>query len=179
LSLFLARPANAAPGPTTTAPPRRPTDDDGPLLAFGQQVELAARELYDLALLDNRVEFTDEQRAVVEAIREAHEAYANSLSSMLGRNAPNQPADGVVDALRREITSVDTFFAAAALLESTAVATHRELLGELQGTQGAELIASILIVEARHSTVLAHLGGATDLDDLLFRQEANPVTLEG
>jgi hypothetical protein len=45
----------------------------------------------------------------------------------------------------------------------------------LRGTAGASLIASILIVEARHGTVLAFMNGATDLDDLLVDQEADAL----
>ncbi|MGZ4760892.1 MAG: hypothetical protein ACXV7I_00555, partial [Ilumatobacteraceae bacterium] len=40
----------AAATTTTTAPPLRPSDDDVTLLGFGQSVELAARDLYDVAL---------------------------------------------------------------------------------------------------------------------------------
>ena len=60
-------------------------------------------------------------------------------------------------------------------LESTAVATHTEILGELQGTDGAGLIASILIVEAAHGTVLADMMGSTDLDVLLVNTEADAL----
>ena len=64
---------------------------------------------------------------------------------------------------------------AASALESTAVATHTDILGKLHGTDGAALIASILIVEARHGTVLASLNGSTDLDDLLVNTEADAL----
>ena len=64
---------------------------------------------------------------------------------------------------------------AAYSLESTAVATHLDVLGQLQGTDGASLIASILIVEARHGTVLGYLNGATDLDALLVDEEADAL----
>ena len=56
-----------------------------------------------------------------------------------------------------------------------AVATHTDILGKLQGTDGAALIASILIVEARHGTVIASLNGSTDLDDLLVNTEADAL----
>ena len=64
---------------------------------------------------------------------------------------------------------------AAYTLESMAVATHDDILGKLQGTDGAALVASILIVEARHGTVLASLNGKTDLDDLLVDTEADAL----
>jgi hypothetical protein len=41
------------------------------------------------------------------------------------------------------------------------------VLGSLKGTNGAELIASIIAIEARHATVLGALAGKKGLDDLL------------
>jgi hypothetical protein len=46
----------------------------------------------------------------------------------------------------------------------------------LQATDGASLIASILIVEARHGAVLAYMNGSTDLDELLVDKEADALT---
>jgi hypothetical protein len=154
---------------TTTAPPKRPSTDDVTLLGFAQTVELATRDLYDVAL--GTAKFDATQRAVVITIRESHDAYAASLSALLGRLAP-QVADPISADLKAAFGG-DTASAldAAYQLESTAVATHTEILRTLQGTDGASLIASILIVEARHGTVLAHLKGATGLDDLLVNGE--------
>jgi len=56
------------------------------------------------------------------------------------------------------------------------VATLTDMLGQLQGTDGAGLIASILIVEARHGTVIAYLNGSKDLDELLVTTEATALT---
>lgn len=158
---------------TTTTPPKRPSGDDVALLGFSQSVELAARNLYDVALAANA--FDDNQRAVLATIRESHDAYAASLSGMLGRNAP-QVVNPAFDDVRSTFTGdVASVLQAAYGLESTAVATHTAILGELQGTDGALLIASILIVEARHGTVLAYLAGATSLDDLLVKTEADAL----
>ncbi|HEX2782338.1 MAG TPA: ferritin-like domain-containing protein [Ilumatobacteraceae bacterium] len=159
---------------TTTAPPKRPTDDDVSLLGFAQTVELAARHLYDVALGTNGL-FDEVQRAVIATIRESHDAYAAALSGMLGREAP-QAVNPIFDELKASFSGklADTLDAAYGL-ESTAVATHTEILGKLQGTDGAALIASILIVEARHGTVLASLNGSTDLDDLLVNKEADAL----
>ena len=159
---------------TTTAPPKRPTEDDVSLLGFAQTVELAARQLYDVALGTNGL-FDDVQRAVIATIRESHDAYAASLSGMLGRLAP-QKANPIVDDLKASFGGkLADMLDAASALESTAVATHTDILGKLQGTDGAALIASILIVEASHGTVLASLNGSTDLDDLLVNTEADAL----
>ena len=130
--------------------------------------------LYDVAL--GGKDYDDSTRAVLATIRESHEAYATSLSGLLGRTAPQQP-DPVFDELQPSFSGdASSVLDAAGALESTAVATHTDILGRLRGTDGAALIASILIVEARHGTVLAALNGATSLDDLLVSTEADALT---
>jgi hypothetical protein len=159
---------------TTTAPPKQPTDDDVSLLGFSQSVELAARNLYDVAL--GTKDFDDNTRAVLATIRESHDAYAASLSAILGREAP-QTVNPVFDTLQSSFGGdKQSVLDAAYALESTAVATHTDVLGKLQATDGASLIASILIVEARHGTVLAYMNGSTDLDQLLVDKEADALT---
>ena len=167
----------AASTTTTTAPPKRPTDDDDVLLSFAQTVEIAARELYDVAL--GNAGFDEIERAVIATIRESHDAYAASLSAVLGRLAP-QVSHPIVDELRESFGGDrSSVLDAAYALESTAVATHTKVLRSLQGTDGAALIASILIVEARHGTVLANLNGASSLDELLVNTEADALSAEG
>jgi Ferritin-like domain len=166
---------DTTPATTTTAPSRRPTDADVSLLGFAQSVELAARDLYDVALATT-TSFDENQRAVVATIRESHDAYAASLSAILGRQAP-QLANPVVEELKASFGGDGpSVLTAAYNLESTAVATHIDILGKLQGTDGSALLASILIVEARHGTVLAYLNGSTALDDLLVNTEADALT---
>lgn len=157
---------------TTTAPPKRPTADDITLLATAQQVELAATQLYTSAIADVKG-WSDEQAAVMVSIREAHLAFSNSLSGLLGKAAPGTPLEAVLTAVgptfKGDPTSV---IKAAADLESTAVATHTDVLSKLQGVNGAALVASIQIAEARHTTVLRDLAGSSDLADLLVDTEA-------
>lgn len=172
LSLLLAgRGTASASAPTTTAPPLRPTTDDVALLDFAQGVEMAARELYDMALQSSSL--SDVERAVIVTIRESHDAYVQSFSGLLGREASQQTnADAVAAFADAFGGSTADMLAAASALESTAVATHTELLGQLQGIDGAKLIASIVVIEARHGTVLASLAGKSGLDDLLVNEEA-------
>jgi hypothetical protein len=173
---FLSGRASAGSGETTTTPPpRRPTDDDVVLLSFAQTVEWAARDLYDIALDGDSLD--DTVRPVVQTIREAHESYAQAISAMLGREAPNEAAAEVVEVLSEAFGGAQAdVMEAAVLLESTAVATHENILGLLDGVDGSELVASILIVEARHGTVLRNLAGVSELDDLLFTEEADALT---
>jgi hypothetical protein len=159
---------------TTSAPPKRPTDDDVSLLGFAQSVEIAAFRLYEQALANDG--FDDNDRAVLATIHDAHQAYASSLSGFLGRQAPNE-VNPVYDDVKSSFTGDrSSVLDAAYQLESTAVATHTDILKQLQGTDGAGLLASILIVEARHGTVIAYLNGSTDLDELLVDPEADALT---
>ena len=153
-----------------TTPPRRPTAEDIALLTFAQKVEMTVRDLYDEAI-DAKV-FSDATVAeTVITIREAHEAYSQSLSGLLGRVAPNTRDDTIFDELKQGFTGdAASAAAAAADLENVAVATHTDLLGQLVGTDGATLVASILVVEARFATVLRALSGATSLTDQLNSQ---------
>ena len=70
-------------------------------------------------------------------------------------------------------------FAAAQAFESSAVATHGDVIAKLQGTDGAALLASIQIAEARFCTALADLAGDTDPVTLLVDEEAESLVGRG
>lgn len=152
---------------TTTAPPQRPVGDDAALLGFAQTVELAVVELYDTAIAGNSL--SDSVLPVFQYVREAHLSYAEALSALLGRVAPGTAAADVVSASKDSFaTGGDAKIArAAAELENIANATHVALLGQLQGVDGAKLVASILVIEARNALVFDDLAGEKDLDVLL------------
>ena len=129
-------PASTAEATTTTAPPQRPTADDVALLSFAQQVEATAVALYNEAL--KVTGWSDEQALVVTFIRDAHLAYAQSLSGLLGRDAPNSISQEVFDAQKDGFSgAIDAVLASAGALESTAVATHGDVIAKLVGTDGA------------------------------------------
>lgn len=135
-----------------------PTAADVELLATAQQLELAALSLYTAAseALGGEPVATAQ---VIDVFRTHHQAYADALSGLLGRAAPNAPLEAVVDDLGAGFSSAETVLEAALELEQAAVATHLALLGELDGTDGSTLIASILTVEARHVATLHALLG--------------------
>lgn len=171
-------PASTEAATTTTAPPQRPTTEDVALLSFAQQVEGTAVALYNEALKVSG--WSDEQAAVVTFIRDAHLAYAQALSGLLGRDAPNSISQEVFDANMAGFSgAIDAVLASAGALESTAVATHGDVIAKLVGTDGGTLIASIQMNEARYCTVLADLAGETDLTVLLVDEEAASLVGEG
>lgn len=164
---------------TTSAPPRRPTDDDTSLLNFAQQVELTALALYDEAIAGVK-SWSPEQATVMTTLRQSHNAYANAISGLLGRNAANTPDQDLFNGLRSKFTGKPKdVLLAAALLESAAVATHLDVLAKLQGVNGAALVASIEVAEARHATVLRDLAGVTDESSLLVDVEADSLLGNG
>ncbi|MEI7619744.1 MAG: ferritin-like domain-containing protein [Actinomycetota bacterium] len=159
-------PTTVAPAPTTTAPPKRPTTADIELLAVAQSIELAIRDLYDAAL--GAKSFEGATAEAVTAIREAHEAYAQSISGLIGSDAKGLRSEKLYNAQRSNFTGSTTSVAqAAAKLENVASATHLEILGSLIGIDAAALIASVLVVEARHATVLNTIAGASTLSNQL------------
>lgn len=181
LPLFSGR-ASASPAEgestTTTAPPKRPTDADVALLGFAQQLELTARDLYDKALAASG--WSADQLTVIATIRESHEAYAQSLSGLLGADAPGAPSDELLRTIGLAWAGTPSKFLEAAYhLESAAVATHADLIAQLQGTDAVSLIASIQIAEARHGTVLAAMDGLTDLPALLVEHEEDSLLVQG
>jgi hypothetical protein len=175
---FLSGRADAA-DTTTTAPPKRPTADDTALLGAAQQVELTTLALYDQAI-GKAKGWTPEQATLMTTLREAHHAFANAISGLLGRVAPNGPNETILAQRGSKFTgnSGDVLLAAADL-ESSLVATHLDVLAKLQGVNGAALVASILSSEARHVTALRDLGGVTDLSALLVDTEADSLLGNG
>ena len=164
-------PSEAA-APTTTLPPKHPTEDDITLLQFAESMELAARDLYQSA-----IDAGAEEESLT-AIRDNHQAYASILKGLLGTRGALSRSDEVYDRFEAGFATSDVseLSRAAYDLESTAVATHTELLRELEGIDGAHLIASILVVEARQAAVLADIGGRGDDFDVMFDNDAEPLS---
>ena len=210
---------------TTTAPPRQPTADDTSLLAAALQIELTVEGLYRQAIggvagwteqqanlmttlrqahlayanslsgllgaalqIELTVEglyrqaiagvsgWTEQQAAVMTTLRQAHLAYANSLSGLLGKSAPSTRSEELFDEWKSEFSgSTDDVLLKASDLESALVATHLDLLASLQGTNGAALIASIQVAEARHATALRHLAGVDEEAELLVDEQAESL----
>lgn len=173
-----AAPAEGENATTTTAPPKRPSSADVALLAFAQQLELTARDLYDKALAATG--WSADELTVITTFRESHEAYAQSLSGLLGAEAPGAASPELLRTLGSGWAgSPSNFLEAAYHLESGAVATYADVIAQLQGTDALSLVASIQIAEARHGTVLAAMDGLTDLADLLVEHEEDSLLVQG
>lgn len=153
--------ASSTPG---AVPGARPTPADIELLRLGQLAEASARDLYRIAAdgaTDPRV------GAVMAAMVDHHRAYTEAFSALLGPEGASGRAEAVYAEYAGDFGNPDRAPLAAAALEDALVATHTQLVGSLEETEGAELVASILVVEARHATVLKVLGNVSDLDGLV------------
>jgi hypothetical protein len=152
---------------TTTEAPRRPSTEDDTMFVFVQSAELAARDLYRGALAGGV--FTDQATIeVINTIADSHEAYGQSISGLIGKEATNLASEALMKDRQTAFTgSAADVLKAGRALENDLAATHLEILGKLSGTDGAGLVASILVVEARNATVLAHLAGVDQLDQQL------------
>jgi len=143
-------------------PPSRPTAEDIPLLAFAQSFELTLRDLYDEAITAGVAE--GDAGPVFNTLRENHEEYGNVIAGIIGTDAPQRRDDAIFDQFVSGFQNADVVVVAAAAydVESTAVATHNELIGQLTGVDAAATLAALLVIESRHCTVLAHLAGNGD-----------------
>lgn len=149
---------------TESAPPRRPTAADIELLGFAQSAELTARDLYKAALAAGA---GGDHVASIAALAAHHDAYAQSLSALLGTDAPQARNDELFASLKSGFGSdTESTALAAHELENTLVVTHSDLLAQLDGTEGAALVASILIGESRHCAALAALAGKSPTSDI-------------
>ena len=167
--------AAAPPDGTTTEPPKRPTSDDTELLGFVQGVEMAAASLYDMTL--GITSFDETEHTMLAILAQSHRSYGQSLAGLLGRSAPNKVDQSVLTTFSEAFGSgnIDQILDAASTLESTLVATNIQAIGELSGTDAANLMASIVTIEGRHGTVIADMLGAKKLADLLVDEEAAPL----
>jgi hypothetical protein len=174
----LASRAGASPDQTTTtAPPKRPSDDDLTLLRFAHSAELAAKSLYDTALGGELGEATT---AVLTHIRDAHQAFAQALNAEIGKTAPGEPDAAILEASTDAFGGGQSSAVAAGFdLENVLVATHTDVIGLLTGVDAGRLIGSIITAEARHALVLGDLDGATELDALLINDATALTPAEG
>ncbi len=157
-------PATRTSDQLATTPPRRPTAADVELLAFAQSAELTARDLYEQAVAQGA---GGDHVASLVALGAHHDAYAQSLSALLGTDAPQTRNDELFDALKSGFGSdTESTALSAHELENTLVVTHTDLLGRLDGTEGAALVASILVGESRHCAALAALAGKSPVNDI-------------
>ncbi|MEI8321981.1 MAG: ferritin-like domain-containing protein [Actinomycetes bacterium] len=151
--------------PTTTAPPQQPTKSDIAVLQFAQGIELAMTALYTKA----SAAAGKDLKTVCTMFGEHHLAYAQSIAGLLGRSAISaQNASFYAAFIAAAASGSDAELAGTFLsLENSLVKTHLGVLGTITGTDGAQLVASIISTQGRHAAVLAGFAGKKGLGDIL------------
>lgn len=140
-----------------------PADHDDALIGFAIGFELAARDLYEIAI-DAGAD--DDLWSV---LREQHDSYAQRLSGISGISA-NTPNAELIDTYGDAFATSDP--AEPALeLENTTAATNVDLLGQVVNVDAAGAMASIAAIESHQAALLAVMTGG-DLDAVL----TNPAT---
>jgi Ferritin-like domain len=154
--------------------PNVPTESDRVVLAKVIGLELAASELYRLAAAGA----SDDLAAAAGVMAENHQAYAQAIAGKTGLSAQEIDASVFSAFESRFGGSQSEFLAAAHELEQTAVSTHTAVISDYESAEAIALTASILVIEARHATVLADVLGVEDLD-VLFGNDQPALSLAG
>lgn len=132
-----------------------PTSGDKELLTVAQSAEIAVHDLYENAVA--KAGFTGDELATIAMFAEHHLAYAQAIGGLLGSEAPFKRNEEIygqfVSATANRATATRTL----QTLENTLAATHTDILSRLEGSDGAELVASIISVEARHAALFGVL----------------------
>jgi rubrerythrin len=156
-------------GPT---PPLAPTTEDKVLLGWSQSLELAAVAAYEAAAATGRI--SAEVLPVALLFRDHHRQHAQAHAAIAGKAALGQANQSVLEAFGPQIEAANNqteLLTVAFQLESVAAATYVAALGELVGTDGAALVASIIPTESRHAAVLGEVLG-------LSLEEQSPVFVD-
>ena len=131
------------------------TSGDMDLLIVAQSAEMAVHDLYKNAIA--KAGFTGEELATIEMFAEHHLAYAQAIGGLLGSKAPFVRSEAIYQQFVAATSSSATAGRTLQALENTLAVTHTDILSRLEGTDGAELVASIISVEARHAAVFGVL----------------------
>ena len=167
-------PASDERSSTSDLPNGAPTAADADALRYMLGVELATRDLYVLASDAGAATVAPD---LITVLAKDHDAYSEALGAMLGTSTSDS-LDADFFGERRatfDTSDVPALAEAAYRLESELVATHIELLGVLRNVDAAELLASILITEARHCAILADLAGRGNDLVALLENSAEPL----
>lgn len=190
-------PAAASTPTSEPAPGRGATESDRELLQFALTIELAARDLFRLAVADQQAAGGEESAPsttpasstppaveppdILAVAADNHDQYADVLGGLLGESQAGTRDQGVYGRWQSDFSSGDetTIGQAAYDLESAIVATYEEMIGQLEGLDGIERIASMITVEAAQSTVFADVAGHGDDLAMMLENTAQPLSSAG
>jgi Ferritin-like domain len=168
----------AASTTTTTAPPLAPQTSDLLLLSFAQSVELAAVQLYGMALAKSTI--SKDTALIGVTFQTHHNAHAQSFNGMAGPAVTGIPNQSLLSSFQGQIDAANTekdLIAVVLHLEEALAATYTAGLALIIGINPTALIASVLPIEARHAVVLAQaLGLSVDTYSPTFEPTTGALT---
>jgi len=153
---FLASQASAATKPSAElpSPPKRDAADNAGLsAALVRESRMAAT--YELAVAAT----SGDDKAALLLIHDHHVAYAQAIKGYLATEAgasSSQP-------LANPSGSIAAIAAQMATLEEETLNIHTNSLETLRGVDAASLVASIIVVEARHVAALNVIAGTSPI----------------
>lgn len=131
--------------------------DDVELVKFAAGLELAAVEIYELALDGGSL--SGGAQSVANMFAGHHRQHAETLNTALGEEEAVTKADpAILRQFRSRVTGAENEAAvlqAAYLLEEVAASTHLLAVGTLSDKRNAATVSTILPVESQHAVVLA------------------------
>jgi len=130
-------------------------DADTKLLAFAQALELSIRDVY--ATLVERGTKTGDELAILELMHSHHVAYQQSLNGVLGKKAATTRNDEVFTKTVAALSDPSQTWPVLLDLENTAVATHSAIVERIESPKAASLIASVVMLGARHAAIISTL----------------------
>lgn len=128
---------------------------DKPLLIAAQSAEMAVHDLYLNAIA--KAGFSGDELATMKLFADHHLAYVQSIGGILGKAAPFKRDDAIYQQFLSATSSGATASRTLQTLENTLASTHIDILSRLESTDAANLVASIITVEARHAAVFGVL----------------------
>ncbi len=146
---------------TTTLPPQQPTTGDLPLLAFAQSVELAALSIYAAVVATGKL--SEASAPIAAAFANHHRQHAEALSGVAGKAALNQPNGSLLRTYNPLVQAAVDEKAVLTILfqiETALTSTYVDQLGDLEGTNGVTVVASMQPIESRHAVVIGNALGA-------------------
>ena len=172
-----------AAGGESTPPPKKIQPEDLPLLGAAKVLELTAAQASEtvIARLDS-LGVDEATAALLRAIAAHHRAYAEAISAAFGPGSPATPNPALLTLLGGPVFAEGTgaeVLKAMQEVEHHCSDTHQTLLGLLISTDAAALVASIVVIEARHAVVLGMLlGQPYGADELAIEDSADALLLE-
>lgn len=150
---FLSSQASAAGETDSSAPHRDPADNAALNAALVRESRMAAT--YALAV----AAVSGDDKAALLLVHDHHVAYAQALKGYLATEA----TDASTQALANPTGGIAAMAAQLATLEEETVAIHTNSLETLRGIDAASLVASIIVVEARHVAALNVIAGTSPI----------------